>query len=162
MSMVLLARFAGADVRKLKIVTFGGSAESVTNLLGSHIDVMASSVDAMVPHQKSGAMRIIAIATAERIPAIPNVQTFREQGYDIVMGNWTAIMGPKALTPAQVAWWENLLERTFNHPLWKGMLDADALEADFRKSQATREAVARDYESERRMLTELGMVQVAR
>jgi hypothetical protein len=37
------------------------------------------------------------------------------------------------------------------------MLEAEALEADFRKSQATRELVARDYESERAMLAELGM-----
>jgi hypothetical protein len=51
-----------------------------------------------------------------------------------------------------------LLERTFNHPAWKNMLEADALEADFRKSQSTRELLIRDYELERRMLTELGMV----
>ena len=38
------------------------------------------------------------------------------------------------------------------------MLEGDALESDFRKSQATRELVVRDYETERRMLTELGMV----
>jgi putative tricarboxylic transport membrane protein len=67
-------------------------------------------------------------------------------------------MGPKGLSAAQVAYWEDLLERTFKHPLWKNMLEADALEADFRKSQATRELVARDYETERGMLTELGMV----
>jgi putative tricarboxylic transport membrane protein len=158
MLIVQLARLTGADIRKLKIVTFSGSNDSVTNLLGGHIEVISSSVDALVPHHKSGTMRILGVATAERAAAIPNVPTFRNQGFDIVMGNWTAIMGPKGLTPAQVAFWEDLLERTFNHPVWKNMLEADALEADFRKSQPTRELMARDYESERRMLTELGMV----
>jgi len=88
---------------------------------------------------------------------LPEVPTFKSQGYDVVMGNWTAIMGPKALSASQIAYWEGLLERTFQHPSWKGMLEAEALEADFRKSQATRELVARDYESERAMLAELGM-----
>ena len=66
-------------------------------------------------------------------------------------------MGPKGMSPAQVAYWESLLERTFKHPSWQSMLDGDALEHDFRKSQAAREMLAKDYESERRMLTELGM-----
>jgi putative tricarboxylic transport membrane protein len=158
MMVVQLARLAGADPRKLKVVTFAGSSESVTNLLGGHIEVISSSVDALVPHHKAGTMRILGIATAGRSASLPAVPTFREQGYDIIMGNWTAIMGPKGLAPAQVAYWEDLLERTFNHPVWKGMLEADALEADFRKSQPTRELLLRDYEAERRMLTELGMV----
>jgi len=158
MIMVQLARLGGGDARKLKIVTFSGSAESITNLLGGHIQVISSSVDALVPHHKSGAMRILGIATARRSGSLPAVPTFREQGYDIVAGNWTAIMGPKGLAPAQIAYWEDLLERTFKHPAWQGMLEADALEADFRKSQPMRELLARDEELERRMLAELGMV----
>ena len=157
MAVVQLAKIAGADLRKLKVVTFNGSAESVTNLLGGHIQMISSSVDALVPHQRSGTMRILGVATAQRTPALPNVPTFREQGYDTVIGNWTAIMGPKSLTPAQIAYWDDLLERTFNHAAWKAMLDADALEHDFRKSRATRELMARDYELERKMLNELGM-----
>jgi putative tricarboxylic transport membrane protein len=157
MMVVQLAKLAGADQKKLKVVTFSGSNDSVTNLLGGHIEVISSSVDALVPHHKSGTMRIVGVATSERSQALPNVPTFRDQGYEVVMGNWTAIMGPKGLTRAQVAFWEDLLERTFRHPLWQNMLEADALEADFRKSQPTREMMARDYESERRMLVELGM-----
>ena len=157
MMLVQLAKLAGADPRKLKIVTFSGSAESVTNILGGHIEVMSSSVDAVVPHYKSGVMRILGLATKERSRTLPNVATLRDQGYDVVMGNWTAIMGPKGITPAQIAFWEDLLERTFNHPAWKSMLEAEALEADFKGAQALRELLARDYELERKMLTELGM-----
>jgi putative tricarboxylic transport membrane protein len=102
-------------------------------------------------------MRILGLATKERSPTLPGVPTFKDQGYDMVMGNWTAIMGPKGLTPAQISFWEELLERTFRHPAWKGMLEAEALEAEFRNAQALRELVARDYETERKMLTELGM-----
>lgn len=158
MAVVQIAKIAGADLRKLKVVTFNGSAESVTNLLGGHIQLMSSSVDALVPHQRSGAMRILGVATGARAPALPNVPTFREQGFDTVIGNWTAIMGPQGLTPAQIAYWEDLLERTFKHAMWQAMLDADALEHDFRRAQATRELLARDYESERKLLNELGMV----
>jgi putative tricarboxylic transport membrane protein len=157
MMLVQLAKLAGADARKLKVVTFGGSAESITNILGGHIEMMSSSVDAVVPHHKSGTLRILGIATAQRTAALPNVPTMRDQGYDIVVGNWTAIMGPKGLTSAQIAFWEELLERTFKHPAWQGMLAEQALEAEFKNSQRLREMLARDYEQERKMLIELGM-----
>jgi putative tricarboxylic transport membrane protein len=157
MLLVQMAKIAGADLRQLKVVTFNGTAESVTNLLGGHIQMISSSVDALIPHHKSGTMRILGVATAERSKVVADVPTFREQGYDTVVGNWTAIMGPKGLSPAQVAYWEALLERTFKHLAWQSMLEADALEHDFKKSQAAREMLAKDYESERRMLTELGM-----
>jgi putative tricarboxylic transport membrane protein len=157
MLVVQMAKLAGADLRQLKVVTFNGTAESVTNLLGGHIQMISSSVDALIPHHKSGTMRILGVATAQRAKAVGDVPTFREQGYDTIVGNWTAIMGPKGMTPAQVAYWEDLLERTFKHASWQSMLDGDALEHDFRKSQPAREMLVKDYESERRMLTELGM-----
>lgn len=157
MLVVQMAKIAGADLRQLKVVTFNGTAESVTNLLGGHIQMISSSVDALIPHHKSGTMRILGVATAQRAKTVADVPTFREQGYDTVVGNWTAIMGPKGLSPAQVAYWEGLLERTFKHPAWQSMLEGDALEHDFRKSQPAREMLVKDYESERRMLTELGM-----
>jgi putative tricarboxylic transport membrane protein len=157
MMLVQLAKLAGADPRRLKVVTFSGSAESVTNVLGGHIEVMSSSVDAVVPHHKAGTMRILGLATAQRSATLPAVPTIREQGYDIVVGNWTAIMGPKGLTSAQVAFWEDLLERTFRHPAWKSMLEAEALEAEFRNSQRLREMLAQDYAREHQMLVELGM-----
>ena len=102
-------------------------------------------------------MRIVGVATAERSSALPDVPTFKSQGYDVVMGNWTAIMVQRLCRRRRSCTGKELLKRTFQHPSWKGMLEAEALEADFRKSQATRELVARDYESERAMLAELGM-----
>ena len=158
MLLVQVAKAGGADPRKLKVVTFGGSNDSITNLLGGHIDLMGASVDAMVAQHKAGAVRILGVSTAQRSAALPNVPTFRDQGYDFVMGNWAAIVGPRGLSAAQIAYWESLLERTANHPEWKGLIEANALEWDFRKAQATRELMARDYDQERAMLTELGMV----
>jgi putative tricarboxylic transport membrane protein len=158
MLVAQVAKFAGADPRKLKIVTFGGSNDSITNLLGGHIELMGASVDAMVAQYRAGAIRILGVSSAQRSAALPDVPTFRDQGYDVVMGNWSAVVGAKGLGAAQVTYWESLLERTFNHPEWRKLIDANALEPEFRKSRAARELMAKDYEQERAMLTELGMV----
>jgi len=153
-----VAKAAGVDPKRLKAVTFGGGAESVTNVLGGHVDMMSQSVDNAVAHHQSGALRIIGISTARRSAALPDVPTLKEQGFDVVMGGWLAMIGPKGLSPAQVAYWEGMLERTANHGQWKRYLEEGSLEWQFLASQPTREYLGREYDIARALLAEIGML----
>ena len=157
-TLARVAELAGIDPRKLKTLTFGGGAESVTNLLGGHIDVAVAAPGNVLPHHRNGTLRIIAIASRQRSATAPDVPTLIEQGYDVVQGNWMALVGPKGLSAAQVAYWEDVLERTASHPAWKQHLDADILEGEFMKSRATLEFMKKDYEQTRGLLARLGML----
>jgi tripartite-type tricarboxylate transporter receptor subunit TctC len=54
-------------------------------------------------HLKSGALRAIGIATAQRVGAAPDIPTFAEQGMpNYVVEAWFAVVGPKGLPPAEV------------------------------------------------------------
>jgi putative tricarboxylic transport membrane protein len=154
----LAAKSAGVDPRRLKVVTFAGAAESVTNLLGGHIDLQAGSLDNVIPHVRSGAVRLLGISSAQRSATLPGAPTLREQGIDVVQGGWIAVMAPRGISDAQVAYWENLLERTVAHADWKHLLESDALEPMFVKGQAARDYLKKDYELSRALLGELGMV----
>ena len=156
--VALIAKSAGVDPRRLKLLTFGGGADSVTNLLGGHIDVVCLAPGNVLAHHKAGNMRMIGVASARRLASLPDVPTIREQGIDVVQGGWTVIVGPKGLSPAQVAYWEALLERTVNHPAWKKSLDEDSGEWLFMKSRPTREFLKKEYDTDRALLVELGMV----
>jgi putative tricarboxylic transport membrane protein len=153
-----IAKLSGVDARRLKVLTFGGGADSTTNLLGGHIDMVALGPGNVVTHHKAGTLRIIAVASEKRMALVPDVPTVKEQGFDVVQGGWTLMVGPKDLTPAQVAYWENLLERTVNHPEWKRSLQEDSAEWLFMKTQPTREFLRREYDTDRALLIELGMV----
>jgi tripartite-type tricarboxylate transporter receptor subunit TctC len=64
-------------------VPFKGAGEAVTALLGDHIDVaFGVSVTAIQGHVQTGRLSILAIHNAERLPSLPAVPTFREQGLD--------------------------------------------------------------------------------
>lgn len=156
-TMALLAKSAGVDPTKLKILVFGGGAESVVNLLGGHIDVMTQAINNAIPMHKAGKMRILALSTAKRSPGLPDVPTFREQGFDVVMEGWTAFMGPKGLTPAQVAYWEDIFSRSVQHPDWRKYLESNAWEWGYRNSRDTAEYLKKDYDVSKALLTELGM-----
>lgn len=153
-----LAKAAGVDPKKLKILTFGGGAESVTNLLGGHIDAMSQAINNAIPYYQAGTMRIIGLSTARRSPTLPDVPTFREQGFDVVVDGWTVVVGPHGLTPVQIAYWEAILEKTVNHAEWKKYLESFSWVWEFKKSQATRDYLKQEHDTARRMLVDLGMV----
>ena len=152
-----LAKAAGIDPRQLKILVFGGGAESVTNLLGGHIDAMVQAVNNAIPHHKAGKMRILGLSTPRRSPGLPDAPTFREQGYDVVMEGWTIFVGPKGMTPGQVAYWESVFRKTVEHDLWKRYLESNAWEWGYRNARETLSYLEKDYEQSKALLTEIGL-----
>jgi tripartite-type tricarboxylate transporter receptor subunit TctC len=84
-------------------VPYSGSAKAVTDLLGGHVDAMFSMVVPLVPHVAGGGLRLVAVTTRARSPALPAVPTVAEtttlKDFDVV--NWTALLAP-AGTPQPV------------------------------------------------------------
>jgi putative tricarboxylic transport membrane protein len=152
-----LAKTAGIDPKQLKILVFGGGAESVTNLLGGHIDAMVQAVNNAIPHHKAGKMRILGLSTPKRSPGLPDAPTFREQGYDVVMEGWTIFVGPKGMTPAQVAYWENVFQKTVQHEEWKKYLEFNAWDWGYKNAQETLAYLKKDHEQSKALLTEIGL-----
>ena len=156
-AIALLAKEAGVDPNKLKIVVFGGGAEAVTNVLGGHIDALAVAINNSIPHHKAGTLRILAVSSPKRAADLPSVSTFKEQGFDVVMEGWTVFMGPKNMPPAQVAYWEQAFAKAVNNPLWKQYLEQNAWDWGYRNSRDTAAYLKQDYDLSKRLLTELGM-----
>ena len=87
---------------KFTHIQYRGSGPVVTALLGGEIHVAILDSPAVVPHIKGGKLKALAITTAKRSPALPDVPTVAEAGYagyDIPI--WTALMAPKG-TPEPV------------------------------------------------------------
>jgi putative tricarboxylic transport membrane protein len=155
--IALLAKTAKVDPKQLKILVFGGGAESVTNLLGGHIDAMVQAVNNPIPHYRAGKMRILCVSTPRRSTSLPDVPTCREQGHDVVIDGWTIFVGPRNLTPAQVAYWEQLFHRTVQHEEWKKYLEFNAWDWGYRNAKDTLAYLEKDYDASKALLSELGL-----
>jgi putative tricarboxylic transport membrane protein len=156
-AVAMLAKAVGVDPKPLKILTFGGGAEATTNLLGGHIQATSLAINNAIPHHQAGRLRILALSTPQRSPGLPDVPTFREQGFDVLMEGWTIYMAPKGLAPAQVAYWEDLFAKTVQHPEWKQYLESNSWEWGYKNSRESAEYLKKDDEQTRALLTELGM-----
>jgi len=115
----LAAKAAGADVRKLRVVVFSSGGESMTALLGGHVGLVVTPSANAIPHLQSEKMRVLAIAAPARLEgALAAVPTWKEQSAAIVVANWRPVIGPKGLSPAQVAFWEEAFARLTRSDEW--------------------------------------------
>ena len=99
LAMELLSQEAGI---KLLHVPYKGTAGALTDLMGGHVQASVVALQTAASHVQGGAMRMLAVMSAERSPAFPNVPTMRELGLPgVVVNTWYGVLAP-AGTPADM------------------------------------------------------------
>jgi tripartite-type tricarboxylate transporter receptor subunit TctC len=97
-SALMLERAAGI---KMTHVPFKGAAEVHNGIVGKQITVAAMNIGEALQYAKGGsALRQLGQMSTSRSSLAPDVPTFKEQGYDIVMASLRGIAAPKGLPPA--------------------------------------------------------------
>ena len=154
----LLAKAVGVNPRELKVIAYKGSAEAITNLLGGHIDLVTTAGGNAAPHVANGRMRVVGVAGPRRFgAALADAPTWKELGVDLVFGGWRSIVGPKGITPPQVAYWEGVLRKATQAPDWKAGIEKNYWSDDFVTSVQFRKDLEKDYADMKAVLVELGL-----
>ncbi len=94
----LFAKAAGIQMRHLPTA---GGGPALTAILGNNSQVLVSSIAAANAQMKAGKLRALAGFGAQRAPALPNVPTMKELGYDVEFYLWVGMFAPKG-TPAPI------------------------------------------------------------
>ena len=101
LAMELLAQETGI---KLLHVPYKGTAGALTDLMGGHVEASIVALQTAAPHLQSGALRMLALMSAERSPAFPNVPTLKELGVQNgVVETWYGVFVPAGTPPEVVA-----------------------------------------------------------
>ncbi len=134
----LIGKAAGADISKLKVVSFEGSGEAVTAVIGGHVDAVVGPASSFGPVLASGRLRAIGVANEQRLGGVyAEVQTWREQGYDVVFTNWRGVAGPADMPAPQVSYWDALFGKTVQLDVWQEELRRTNLSNRYLDSRAT-------------------------
>lgn len=83
-------------------IPYRGSAAAFTDLLGGQIHLFMDAAQGLIAPGKAGKVRLIGVASDKRLPALPEVPTFVEQGVKgFVASTWAGMLAP-AGTPAPI------------------------------------------------------------
>ncbi|HMQ72959.1 MAG TPA: tripartite tricarboxylate transporter substrate binding protein, partial [Rubrivivax sp.] len=96
----MIAREIGVDASKINYVPFRGGGEAVAAILGGNVSVGGSGYSEFQSYIDSGRMKAIGVTSESRIQGIP-VPTMKEQGFDVVLGNWRGVCGAAGIDEAQ-------------------------------------------------------------
>ena len=96
----MIAREVGADPAKINYVAFRGGGEATAAILGGNVTIGGSGYSEFSEYINTGKMRALAVTSDTRLPGV-NIPTLKEQGINVVIGNWRGVYGAPGITPAQ-------------------------------------------------------------
>ena len=159
MNAALIARSAGVDPRKLRVVIYNSSGEAVTAALGGHVDTVwatAGNVRALV---ESGKLRVLGVAADKRLGGpMANAPTWKEQGANVVVDLWRGVLGPRNLGRAETEYWDDVFARMVRTKAWRDTLEQNLWVDAYLNSAATAVEFKKQHEMMRGVLKDLEMV----
>jgi putative tricarboxylic transport membrane protein len=104
-----------ADI-KLRYVPFNSGGETMTALLGGHVEMIWANPSEYAPQLDAKQVRLIAVAKEQRMENIP---TFKEQGYDAVWKVFRSVIAPEGIPREAIVYYETAFKKMSESPGWK-------------------------------------------
>ncbi|MFC7485894.1 Bug family tripartite tricarboxylate transporter substrate binding protein [Knoellia sp. CPCC 206453] len=114
-----LAKAVGIDPKDVNFVTYDGGGELLPALLGNKIAFGASGFGEFLDQVEAGAVRVLAVTSAEPIPALKDVPTLKSSNIDLVFTNWRGIVAPPGISSEDKKVWIDALTKMHDSQAWK-------------------------------------------
>ena len=145
--------------KKLNYVPFQSDGEVVAALLSQQIDFMISNPGSSVDFIKAGKFRALAIATDERTTSLPDIPTFKEQGYDITLAIFRGVAAAGDIGETEKAYLAEMVKKLSESEEWKtGYLAKNKVEPGYLGPDEYAAYLEKMNEIYRSSLTELGII----
>ncbi|MEJ0078090.1 MAG: tripartite tricarboxylate transporter substrate binding protein [Alphaproteobacteria bacterium] len=110
---------------KTNAVSYRGTPQATTDLLGGQIDFVVMDMSPTQEHIKAGKLRALAVTGSKRAEAFPDVPTMVESGYrDFVLYSWQGVHGPAGMSPEIAASLNQAIKDAVNTPKGKRFFGA--------------------------------------
>jgi len=130
----------------LTTVPFAGGAESVPALLGGHVEAISQHPGEVLAQVQAGKLRVLAVCEEKRNPLFPDAPTFKEIGYDITMGVYYLVIGPKDLSSQIVSILHDALKKAMEDPIFKKPMEAKGFDISYEGPQDLKKRLMQDFE----------------
>jgi len=153
----MLAREVGVDPAKINYVAFRGGGEATAAILGGNVTVGGSGLSEFSEYIKTGKMRAIAMTSETRLKGV-DIPTMKEQGYNVVIGNWRGVFGAAGTTPEQRKALTDLIVTATRHKSWAEAIERNGWTPALLTGPAFDKFVDDEFASLRAVMVKSGMV----
>lgn len=154
----LIAQAAGVDPTKINYIAYAGGGEALASILGSQVTAGISGYGEFESQVKSGALRLLAISSAEPIEGI-DAPTLKESGLDVVVENWRMLAAAPGLTDEQKAAISADVEKLAKSAAWQDVLKTKGWQDTYLSGDAFDKQLNADITATESILKEIGLVQ---
>jgi len=150
-----MALFIHAAGLQMKHLPTAGGGPALTAALGNNSQVLVSSITAASAQIKAGKLRPLAGFGDKRAPALPDVPTLKELGYDVEFYLWMGMFAPKGTPEPIIAFWRDASRQAAANEQFKTAINnvgQDVAYLDQPEFKAFWEADARQVENAVRLI----------
>ncbi|MDO5697568.1 MAG: tripartite tricarboxylate transporter substrate-binding protein [Dermatophilus congolensis] len=112
----------GIPADQLTYIPKAGGGEAAQALITDTAAASAAGIADMTDQIEAGRLRALGIAAPERLPGM-DVPTLKEQGYDVTLANWRAVVAPPGITPEEKAELTTLVTEATQTPQWRDAIE---------------------------------------
>jgi putative tricarboxylic transport membrane protein len=153
----MIAREAGVDASKINYVPFRCGGEATAAILGGNVTVGGSGYSEFQQYIESGRMKPIGVTSEARLKGIA-IPTLKEQGVNVVIGNWRGVYGAAGISEAQRKALADMISKATKHKSWTEALEKNNWTPALLVGKEFEEFVDRDFASLRATMVKAGMV----
>lgn len=148
---------AGVDIGKLTVVPFRSSGESMTALLGGHVQVVSATAPVVVPQVAAGKARILASAAPVRgTGPLAQVKTWREHGVDADYVSYNGVLLPAGVNADQIRFWEDALRKVSQAPQWRALVETSGNKPIFKGYVESHRYLQRELQETQTLVAAMG------
>ncbi|MCA0241702.1 MAG: tripartite tricarboxylate transporter substrate binding protein [Proteobacteria bacterium] len=153
----MLAHDVGVDPAKINYVAFRGGGEATAAILGGNVTVGGSGYSEFAEYIAAGKMKAIAVTSEQRLKGI-DVPTMKEQGYNLVIGNWRGVYGAGGITAEQRKALIDLILKSLQTKAWAEALEKNGWTPAVLSGDAFGKFVDDEFASLRAVMAKSGMI----
>jgi tripartite-type tricarboxylate transporter receptor subunit TctC len=131
-------------------IPYKGSGPALTDLFGGQVDSFFAPYTPLMGQINGGKLRLLAVSTATRVPAMPNVPTLKEAGIDVVMTQWYGLAAPAGTPKAVLDTLSLAVKKALQDPELLKTYRADGAQEAALTGDAFRDFIVRDIANYRR------------
>ena len=112
---------AGRDALAVNYIAYDAGGTAMAALLSGEIAALSTGFSEAADLSNAGEVKIIGVTSDDRVPAVPDAMTMKEQGIDTSFVNWRGFFGAPGLSDEKTAQYQDAIAKMYDTPEWEAV-----------------------------------------